>query len=115
MYSYIEGLDCVNSAYRNTLLARQLGKSPTVWFCITRKGKHAYLQIDDEILNEGVTWMNDYYPELTLEDIYRMEEEGLAEDITDFLDQAYEQDCEGIEREPVFPLYTSHIQRSLLR
>lgn len=69
---YSDGMGCVHNAYKAVLLLRQKGYSPRVWFIIGVN--HAYLELEGEVYNEGVTWMNNHYPNYDINQIKELEE-----------------------------------------
>lgn len=85
-------MNCIDNAYRNTLIAREFGYNPSIWFVSTPIGNHAYLEIEGLIYNSGVTWSTDRYPNLTYEEILILSYDGKAVEITNELDEAYKED-----------------------
>lgn len=85
-------MNCIDNAYRNTLIAREFGYAPSIWFVSTPIGNHAYLEIDGLVYNGGVTWGTDIYPNLSYEEILQLSYDGKAVEITNELDEAYTED-----------------------
>jgi hypothetical protein len=112
MFYYDNTMNCVHNAYKNALIARENGYEPVVWF-VSGKVKRACLQVNNEVLNEGVTWGTNNYPDFTVKQLKALEEEGVAEDITAKLDMAYKEDeLVSIRGEGRFPLYRRQIERT---
>ncbi|MCE7898354.1 MAG: hypothetical protein DPW11_02910 [bacterium] len=59
------GQDCMN----NASLAISAGEEPTIYDVHTPQGRHAYLELGEQIRSAGYTWMTDFYPELTREQV----------------------------------------------
>lgn len=63
------GQDCMQNAVQNASLAIADGETPTIYDVHTHQGRHAYLGLGDQIKSHGYTWMTDFYPELTMEQV----------------------------------------------
>jgi hypothetical protein len=85
-------MNCIDNAYNNTLILREYGYNPSIWFVSTPIGNHAYLEIEGLIYNSGVTWGTDRYPNLSYEEILQLSYDGNAVEITNELDEAYRGD-----------------------
>lgn len=93
-FRFNPNLDCVHNAYQNAQVAREEGEDPRVVF--SHPAKHAYLKVGGEVLNRGVTWGTDNYPDYSAEELARLQQQGLAEDITDSLDAANQEEGGGL-------------------
>lgn len=84
--------DCINNAYVNYVRLKEIGMDPRIWFCITEKGHHAYIEVNGYVLNRGVTWGTDFYPELGPDDLGLKYMAGKAVDITERLELSVDND-----------------------
>jgi len=67
------GYHCFKNAVHNTSLAIHAGiDRVSVLSVMTKVGVHAYLAKDQNTYSEGLTWLTNYYPELTLREIIKM-------------------------------------------
>ncbi len=97
-FKLIKGADCIHNGYRALQIARRNDpeeKNLPQRLLFVLPQKHAYLQIGEEIFNEGVTWPSQAYPDFTLEELENMLKNGEAIDLTGILDSAYSQTPEG--------------------
>lgn len=111
MFSFNPRLNCIQNAFVNLNKAEMVGKQGRIWF-VGGEVKHAYLEIDGEVLNNGVTWGNGSYPDYSTEELQELQKKGLARDITETVERAYEEDsilC--IEGECGLPLNRGQIER----
>lgn len=91
-FSFDSRMNCIDNAYRNTLIARENGYNPSIWFVSTPVGNHAYLEVNGLVYNAGVTWGSGIYPNLSYEEILQLSYSGKAVEITNELDEAYLED-----------------------
>lgn len=114
MFSHNPKLNCIQNAFINFLKAKENGLDAEIWF-VGGDIKHAYLQIEDNILNEGVTWGNNSYPDFTLEELQELQEQDIAHIITEEAERAFSEDdllyIEGQERS--FPINRPIIEKYL--
>jgi hypothetical protein len=67
------GYHCFQNAVHNTSLAIHAGiERVSVLSVKTRVGVHAYLANGQNTYSEGLTWLTDYYPELTMREIVKL-------------------------------------------
>jgi len=68
---YIKNYDCFHSGLYNLICCKNISpKTPCEIFNVpTKIGQHAYLEIAGKVLNKGYTWMNNTYPDLTIEEV----------------------------------------------
>lgn len=62
--------DCFKNAIQNAVLSIIDGKNnPTIFDVQTSVGRHAYLSLGHTARSKGYTWSNNFYPELSLQQI----------------------------------------------
>ena len=66
------GYDCLSNAVHNTALAVYGGGRSQILFVETNVGPHAYLTDGRNAYSKGLTWTTDYYPELSLRQIFEL-------------------------------------------
>lgn len=65
--------DCFKNAVHNAVLCLIDGKyTPKIFDVKTGAGRHAYFSLGTECRSNGYTWPNSYYPELSLDEIIRL-------------------------------------------
>ena len=76
------GLDCFKNAVLNAALEIYVGEKPKIYDVNTPVGRHAYLGNEKgEIMSQGITWKTDFYPELTIEDIKKLNGTDITKEI----------------------------------
>ena len=91
-FSFDKNKNCVDNAFANAKLVKEEGGLAKVILVQTEMGKHAYLVVDDNVYNEGVTWGDDRYPDYSIQQLNDMIEMEYAEDLTEELYRAERED-----------------------
>lgn len=66
------GYDCIKNGIHNTALATYIGLVSRILYVETPSGFHAYVADERNAWSRGLTWHDDLFPELTLEEIGTM-------------------------------------------
>jgi len=103
-----ERIDCVHNGYAYVRRGRKNGGDPKVIF--VESEKHAYVQDGDEVLNKGVTWGTDYYPDYSQQELEEKKRRREAEDITPSLDKAFDEEGLFSIGEKKFPLFKRRLK-----
>ena len=79
--------DCIANALANAIRAMKHGvnREDIKIIFVGNNIDHAYLVIGKRSYNQGVTWGNKVYPDMSVKTLERLVENGKAWDITDLL------------------------------
>jgi hypothetical protein len=95
---FVNVKDCFYSGFYNLICSSHIQPEINcdLFDVKTKLGRHAYLKVADHILSKGFTWPNDYFPELTINEVKAQGSNCTLSVVRQSL--LLEEDCNGYSR-----------------
>ncbi|OGM13351.1 hypothetical protein A3D84_01410 [Candidatus Woesebacteria bacterium RIFCSPHIGHO2_02_FULL_42_20] len=80
-----EGLACFQNALTASFVIFINSRTevmPRIWDVCIGDDRHAYLEVNRVVYNQGITWCGSDYPNLDLDELHKLGDQGRAKDVT---------------------------------